>query len=291
MADETKLKIRVSRQWVDLLEKLKDRPTTTLIIGGSDAGKSTLALWLGAKFAEHAPAALVDADVGQSQIGPPASVGWRMAGETDVHFYFVGDITPAGRPASVLGALKRSVDDAHDHGAGHCVVDTTGYVDGFGAQELKTAKVEILAPCDIILIGDSDSIRRLRKGWQNFEQVTMHRLDTSAEVRTRSQEDRRTYRAEAFAEWFNGANLRWIDLNNKSLTAATTSFTPPSDGGLLVAFIDRRRRGICLGLCRSIDVKNRRLLAYAPREAEDAAGICFGSVVLDTDGRQVDRLS
>ncbi|MFP3903719.1 MAG: Clp1/GlmU family protein [Armatimonadota bacterium] len=291
MAENSRLKIRVSKQWLELIERLQDHPRRIVIMGDTDTGKSTLAVWLAAKLADHETAALIDADVGQSRVGPPASIGWRLSHDTDVSFYFVGDVTPATRPSPVLSSLKRSIDDAEEAGAGYTIIDTTGYISGFQARELKTAKVEIACPCDILVLGDDPDVRRLRRGWHNFDDVTIHRLKTSGEVQHKTTEQRRAYRAREFKRWIGDVNLRWISLEDKSLTAATTDFEAPSDGGLLVAFTDRHRRGICIGLCRSIDVKQRRLAAYAPAEAEQAAGIVFGSVVLTKDGEEVNRLS
>ncbi|MFO7946421.1 MAG: Clp1/GlmU family protein [Armatimonadota bacterium] len=291
MAENNRLKIRVSRQWLDLLERLQDHPRRIVIIGGTDTGKSTLAVWLAGKLAENATAALIDADVGQSRVGPPAAVGWRLSHQTEASFHFVGDITPSTRSSALLSGLKRSIDEAEGAGAGYTIVDTTGYISDFQARELKTAKVEIASPCDILVLGDDPDVRRLQKGWQNFDDVTIHRLKTSGEVQHRTTQQRQVYRAQEFSRWLGEVHLRWISLDDRSLTAATTGFDAPPDGGLLVAFIDRHRRGICIGLCRSIDIKERRLAAYAPAEAEDAAGIVFGSVVLTKDGQQVDRLS
>ena len=53
------------------------RARVTMVVGASDTGKTTLTAYLaGALAARGETVAVVDADVGQSEIGPPTTVGW-----------------------------------------------------------------------------------------------------------------------------------------------------------------------------------------------------------------------
>src|SRR5438093_7460441 len=75
----------------------------TLILGTSDTGKTSLAARLaGALAARGDRVAVVDADVGQSEIGPPTTVGLgrvtgalaRLADAEVLALEFVGDTSP-----------------------------------------------------------------------------------------------------------------------------------------------------------------------------------------------------
>ena len=55
-----------------LLKCLRDRPGVTLLFGATDTGKTTLIRNLASSVAPHLPTAIVDSDVGQSSVGPPA---------------------------------------------------------------------------------------------------------------------------------------------------------------------------------------------------------------------------
>ena len=75
----------MSEETAELARRLADLPVTGsltgLVLGASDTGKTTLVETLAGKLAEAGPVAVVDADIGQSHIGPPATVGWAMAGK------------------------------------------------------------------------------------------------------------------------------------------------------------------------------------------------------------------
>ncbi len=289
MPEQDRQRILVSREWLQLLEDLRQAPRRVMIVGPTDSGKTTLAGWLGERLAAVAPTGMVDADVGQSQIGPPATVGWRLAGSGQEHCYFVGDVSPASRPATALSALLRAVRDAEAAGAAYTVIDTTGYIEGDGAVALKTAKVEMLAPLDVLVIGDDRPARRLLKCWQNFTPARIRRLNTPDRLHVKTVMQRRQHRQQIFAAALADSNMRWVSLDDKAILSSPAGPQPDASGGLLLGFVDEMRRLVCLGLLQTIDLRNHRLLAYAPEAAETASGILFGAITLNTAGEQLDQ--
>jgi polynucleotide 5'-kinase involved in rRNA processing len=269
------------------LEELRDSGGRVIIVGSADVGKTTLACWLAEQLARSATTAWVDADVGQSQIGPPATVGWRLMNATVGHCYFVGDVSPADRSATVLSGLVRAVSDAEACGARHVVVDTTGYVAGHDAVALKTAKVDLLAPVHVVALGNDRPIRRLLRCWKNYPAVCITQLDTSAAVSKKSVCARRQHRSRLFAQALAGAQTRWVNVTDKALVRGNARAAAQLPDGLLLGFVDEKRHLVCLGLLQALDVKNRRLLVYAPEPAESAVGIVFGAMVLSTSGEQL----
>lgn len=278
--------VRVSRQWLELLTRLQQRPGRVLIVGPVDSGKSTLAVWLADRMAENGPVASIDADVGQSRIGPPGTIGLRH-GDGAEHCYFVGDVTPTGCMPAVLSGLTRAVATG-EAGGRSIIIDTTGYVDGDAALGLKVAKVEMLAPVRVVAIGDGLAIRRISAAVGDMSGVQLHRVATADTINSKSPASRRQYRADRFAEVLAGSNLRWIDLHGKSVQG--TADGPGGDRvGLLTGFQDAHHRLVCLGLLKSVDRRGGRILVQAPESAERATGVVFGAVCLDGDGRQIDQ--
>src|SRR5947209_10904243 len=65
-----------SLDWDAALDRAAAMTGTVVLIGPPDSGKSTFALALANRLAEVGrPAAVIDADVGQSEIGPPGAIG------------------------------------------------------------------------------------------------------------------------------------------------------------------------------------------------------------------------
>ena len=88
-----------------------------LILGGVDTGKTTLASVLAEQLAQDKPISIIDADIGQSHIGPPTTVGWAVVDKPQVDFSkisplgisFVGDITPVGHLLQLTVAIVQAV--------------------------------------------------------------------------------------------------------------------------------------------------------------------------------------
>lgn len=282
--------IRVSRQWMQLLEALPGRGRI-LVVGPSDSGKTTLCQWMVGKLRERTPVAWVDADVGQSQLGPPACVGWRMAGADTESFYFVGDVTPATVPLETLAATVRAVQDAESQGAGVVVIDTTGYLQGPAALSLKSSKLDLLAPVELIALGDSPAVRRLLAAWHQDERVRLHRVPTAEGLRRKTPAQRADWRQQVFGACLAPCDLRLIDLRGLALSGLPTTSELAARGlqwsdlaGLLVGFHDKQRRGITLGLLQSLDLRGGKMLVRTRPEAEGAAGVVFGRIRLQPNG-------
>lgn len=304
--------IRVSREWLELLPKL---PATgrIVVIGASDSGKTTLCRWLLAKLPANSHPALVDSDIGQSTIGPPACIGWRFAGSIACEFFFIGDTTAAFNPSATLAGTWRAVTDAEAAGASLVVLDTSGYLGGRGGFELKSAKLELLSisclpqggqsksghgPLHVITLGDSPAIRRLLAAWRLDERLTIHRLPQAEVIQQKTRPQRTEWRRQRFAEQFQGADLRRISLRGYALSGLATASELQAHGldfndleGLLLCFHDSRRRGLCLGLLQRLDLREQQILVRAPQLAESATGIMFGTLKLTAEGVEIGRLT
>lgn len=287
--------VRVSREWLQLLEVLPGCGRI-VIVGPADSGKTTLCRWLAGKLRESAPTAWVDADVGQSQIGPPACVGWRLVGAAAEHFYFVGDVTPATAPVETLAATVRAVRDAESQGTGAVVIDTTGYIQGPAALALKSSKLDLLAPVELIALGDSPPVRRLLAAWHRDKRVRVHRVPTAEGLRRKTQAERCEWRQQLFGACFADCDLRSIGLRGLALSGLPTASELGERGlqwsdlaGLLVGFHDAERRGITLGLLHSLDLRGGEMVVRTGPEAEGAVGVIFGRIRLQSDGAGLGR--
>ena len=134
-----------------------------LLLGAVDTGKTTLAheAVRHAVRTTGATCALVDADVGQSEIGIPGVVACAIASPANVdahardwprrHAAFVGCTSPSPRLAKWLGAVAACVRACRSAGAGRIVVDTPGWVTGPVAREAYAALLQI-SPADLVVL-------------------------------------------------------------------------------------------------------------------------------------------
>src|SRR2546430_9810479 len=103
---------------LDLALEAAGEARVTLILGTSDTGKTSLAARLaGALAARGDRVAVVDADVGQSEIGPPTTVGLgrvtgalaRLGDAEALALEFVGDTSPVRYIRETADATGRLV--------------------------------------------------------------------------------------------------------------------------------------------------------------------------------------
>ena len=70
------MEILASNEWYKVLDVIRKEKGTVILLGATDAGKTTLAKFLIAQLSTRKiKVAFVDADIGQSYIGPPAIIG------------------------------------------------------------------------------------------------------------------------------------------------------------------------------------------------------------------------
>src|SRR5919204_1805646 len=136
------------------------RARVTLILGTSDTGKTSLAAQLAAALAARGErVAVVDADVGQSEIGPPTTIGLgrvtgalaRLADADVLALEFVGDTSPVRYIRETADATGRLVRRALAAGFERVLVDTGGLVEGPLGLALKRAKIRAVDP-DLVLV-------------------------------------------------------------------------------------------------------------------------------------------
>jgi polynucleotide 5'-hydroxyl-kinase GRC3/NOL9 len=187
------------------------RARVTLILGTSDTGKTSLTARLaGALAARGERIAVVDADVGQSEIGPPTTVGLgRVArplgrlGEAEVlALEFVGDTSPVRYIRETAEATGRLVRRALAAGFERVLVDTGGLVEAPLGLALKRAKVRAVDP-DLVLVlqrrAESEPIARALEAGARPRVV---RLAPSPAVVPRTATRRREHRERALRDYF-----------------------------------------------------------------------------------------
>jgi polynucleotide 5'-hydroxyl-kinase GRC3/NOL9 len=194
-----------------------------LLVGETDSGKSTLAAVLAnAALASGRRAAVVDADVGQSSIGPPACVGMAMPtaqfdswdalapGRID----FVGACSPAGHLLQAATSTAALVGAAREASCETIIVDTTGMVSGGLARALKVAKIRLTDPDVIVALQAEDEVEHLVAPYRTRRRPRLLRVRPSRAARLRSRDERAANRQRKFASYFAQgvlAEVSWKD--------------------------------------------------------------------------------
>jgi polynucleotide 5'-hydroxyl-kinase GRC3/NOL9 len=174
-----------------------------LVLGSADTGKSTFCRFLvGEARRAGRTVALLDADVGQKTVGPPACV--TLAEAAGARLAFVGATSPIDGWRRVLDGV-RNLASAAD--AALLIANTSGILVGPG-RRLKAAKIAVIRPDLLIALGSGADIELALRDHGGHTAI---RLSRSPQARHKTKVERRAARREAFRRYFAGASLRTFD--------------------------------------------------------------------------------
>lgn len=188
-----------------------------VIIGPSDSGKSTLAVWAYNIAAGRRDSRIMTLDIGQNEIYAPGFAALGKAGLPAVPggsfdlegTCFIGSFTPRGNEAKYLYCahkLKKMTKD-------WVIVDTDGWVSYWEGISLKMALASILDSSFVALIGLDKRAEKLFRDTVGVDTVTLERPP----IRAKDRAERRTHRDRLIARQLVDAKKRPIRLKETSI--------------------------------------------------------------------------
>ncbi|MDQ7825281.1 MAG: Clp1/GlmU family protein [Candidatus Eremiobacteraeota bacterium] len=245
----------VPAEWYIIPERVK-KYRTAVVLGGTDSGKSTFVRFLSSELAkEGIPVGIVDLDVGQSDIGPPATFGlalprapFRSYGDLPVEsLFFLGTKTPWGNTLrGVAGAARLSALSAA-RGTRCIVINTTGWIYGRSAKVYKQAKLEMLNPGLIVAFQRDRELDPVLLPYRHVTATEVLILPVSPHIKVRSMEMRMRTRAEKFSRYLEGSRACTLRLSSLALAGAHRDELSCEDLlGRIVGLHDKERN--CLGI-------------------------------------------
>lgn len=273
-----------------LTAQASQEPYCCLVLGGADTGKTMLVNNLACASAAGKKVAVIDADIGQSHIGPPTTVGWALADPAVFEMsalpvreiYFVGDVAPTGRLLQLTAAINLASRQALQQ-AQLVIIDTGGFINDPAARALWWQVHRIIVPQVVVAVQRHDELEPILKG---LAQITpnLFRLGCSPQVRSKSAHRRRQFRRRRFADYFRHRQDYMLDLADVSLQPARLrgSADPDNFSNRLVALRDRRGRDRALGIIVAYHKQNNMLVITSPPiTIEEIRCVVMGDVQID----------
>ncbi len=318
--------LHVPAPWQRSVERiLGARWRRILVVGASDRGKSSYCgFLLGALLDEGRTVSFVDADIGQKDVGPPATVSLANLGApgdpAPVGYdalYFVGHTSPIAHLLPLVLGTRRMVDRATGE---FVLIDTTGLVQARG-RELKGYQIDSLQPDVLVCLERGEELAPIRHAARH---CNILRLPPSPRAAAKSPNARRRSREQAFHAHFHGARELSLDLkalivqrsglfNGRRvsdprfvyaeqlpdrLVAVAGVAAPPAVEGVHVLprhFADQLLCGVAdstgnclgLGLIVTVDFTRGRIGLFTPVPRRRIRILQFGDIYLDHEGREL----
>jgi polynucleotide 5'-hydroxyl-kinase GRC3/NOL9 len=190
-----------------------------LVLGGADTGKTTLVAAIAKHASSTQPIGIIDADIGQSHIGPPATVGWAVVDNPQTNFSkltvsgisFVGDVTPVGHLLQLTAAITQCVQQVSE-ATELIIIDTPGFIYGPAAAALWWTVQQILQPELILAVQRNDELQCILGGLQSLGHK-LEQIECPPIIPTKSPQERRKYRQNQFNKYFRDSCLYNISLS------------------------------------------------------------------------------
>jgi polynucleotide 5'-kinase involved in rRNA processing len=274
-----------------------------VVVGAADTGKTTLCTFLSNYLiAENRHVAVVDADIGQTDLGPPTTMAAGEVKATVTNLaqvkpserLFIGLTSPGRAKNKVIHSTKRLVD-YHTKPGKITIVNTDGWVSGSEAVLYKLQMLDELRPDMTLGIGDSDISPILQAG--NRATLIVGSPDT---VKERTRLDRLELRSLGYRKYLAGATLRAFRMSGLKLRHCTTM----GDLGLdrisrsrlenlkdtIVGLLDADDLLQEIGILKDI-VPSARTVKIWSRISNLPAKVEVGDVKLNNDGRELGHLA
>jgi polynucleotide 5'-hydroxyl-kinase GRC3/NOL9 len=186
-------------EFLDRLIKIASGHERIIVIGQIDTGKSTLIK----NMADHMDTYVLDADVGQNDIGPPSvvSLGERNEGRYRmIDGYFCGSTTPSRHFLQMIAGVSRLIPQCRNRPV---LINTTGLATGEIGRALKTEKINAIKPDLIIGLETGNELKYLDAFAAAGAEVLKFR--PHPQVTSRSRSERENLREGIFRAHFQDA--------------------------------------------------------------------------------------
>jgi len=197
-----------------------EKPAIVMVVGGIDSGKTSFCAYLvNRALKERRSVALIDADLGQSDVGPPSTIGFCRLTKPVIDpfeigaesIFFIGVTSPSGAVSKVVEGIASMKEKALKRGVGILIINTDGWIEGEDAVRYKVALAKQIKPKLLIGIQEQSELTFLLGALTETQNLV---VESSPAVRKRDREERKLLRELGYKKYLKGARaesfpLRW----------------------------------------------------------------------------------
>jgi polynucleotide 5'-hydroxyl-kinase GRC3/NOL9 len=195
------------------------KPVTVMVMGGVDSGKTSFCTYLANKaLTRRRKIAIIDGDLGQSDIGPPSTIGFSLV-TTPIkdlfemeaeNAYFVGLTSPSRAVNRVIEGLNTLKGRVLETGINFLIVNTDGWIEGEDAARYKVRLAERVAPDIVVGIQRGDELTPILTALKGTSTLT---IDSPPVIRKRNREKRKVLRELGYKKYLKEAKVQSFPLN------------------------------------------------------------------------------
>jgi polynucleotide 5'-hydroxyl-kinase GRC3/NOL9 len=198
---------------------LNEKPVVVMVLGEVDSGKTSFCTYLANKALERKRrVAIIDADLGQSDIGPPSTIGFcRLTSPIRDPFLlkaetacFIGTTTPSRAMNEVIEELAKMKDESLKKPIDFLVINTDGWVVGEDAVRYKLKLISRITPSVIVGIQQQDELSPILTALQGNKALT---VESPSAIKRRNREKRKVLRELSYKKYLKEAKVQSFPLS------------------------------------------------------------------------------
>jgi polynucleotide 5'-hydroxyl-kinase GRC3/NOL9 len=203
----------IPSSWKAAAEALVEmREGKVMIIGATDVGKSTLTVFLTNRLLAHRISVrVVDADIGQADLGPPTTIGsthphdpiTSLSDSVAQSLLFIGDTSPNRVRSKLANGIRKLSTDETDK---LTIINTDGWIQDPEALLFKTRLIETVNPDIVLGLAKGDELQPILSP----SRVESMNVETAKQVLARSRRDRREIRIQGYRRALAGSKIQLI---------------------------------------------------------------------------------
>jgi polynucleotide 5'-hydroxyl-kinase GRC3/NOL9 len=208
--------------WIKSAEELltlQTKPATATVLGTVDSGKTSFCTYLiNRVLREKRKVAILDGDLGQSDIGPPSTIAYTFVTKqvTDLFYlrarnaFFIGETSPGNATDKMIEGLSLLKKEILAGDPEFVVINTDGWVEGECAVNYKVKLVEELNPDIVFCIQQKDELVSLLDALGKFRKVT---VESPSAIRQRDLEKRKLLRELGYKKYLKEPKVQSFSLS------------------------------------------------------------------------------
>ncbi|MBS7635831.1 hypothetical protein KEJ37_00560 [Candidatus Bathyarchaeota archaeon] len=212
----------IPTSWDEAYEELltvQTKPAVALVLGTVDSGKTSFCTYLVNKLLnEKRKVAILDGDLGQSDIGPPCTLAYAFVPRhvTDLfnleakNAFFVGVTSPSRAAEKVIYGLTLLKSEILSGNSDFVIVNTDGWVEGEDAVRYKAQLIEKIEPSIIYCIQQDEKLKPLIEAVKLFRTVI---IDSPQTIKQRSRDKRRSLRELGYIKYLKNSRVQSIPMS------------------------------------------------------------------------------
>ncbi len=283
----------------DLVREIDTKPSLVMVIGGVDSGKSSFCTFIANNLLrEKCNVAILDEDLGQSDIGSPATVAYAILSKPVTDLFslqpkgtiFVGATSPIGivdKTIEAVSCLRKEI--LRETAADYIIVNTDGWAAGNEAVFFKQRLAREVEPDIVFCLEEVCAEHSLCASFGDaLAGYRQERVPSPVEVRERDRENRKSLRELGFAKYLEGAKMMVFPLNHVLVEGKEnySLILQHRAENLLIGLYNKEKRFMGIGVLRGVDY-DRKALRILTAVLEKPASLRFGRIRLDKDLREI----